>query len=257
MFSTATRNTYSDNLAGTRDNLLDILKRAGLNTLWVDNNSGCKDVCKNIRTIEVKTEKSAWCGGNYCFDEILLTNLQKYINEMDGKDSVIVLHLIGSHGPNYYKRYPEKHRYFSPDCKSVDLQSCTNEALINSYDNTILYTDFVLTNIIKILESNSASWNSFMMYISDHGESLGEYGIYLHGAPYSVAPIEQIKVPYIVWLSTQFLKVKNIDIECLSNKAKENNYSHDNLFHSVLGIMDIKTKIYEEEMDVFKSCRKS
>ena len=95
-----------------------------------------------------------------------------------------------------------------------------------------------------------------MIYVSDHGESLGENDMYLHGLPYFMAPDEQIHVPYLVWLSDQFKSNLKINSGCLVQNSA-NKYSHDNLFHSVLGLMNVNTNIYDAELDLFAPCRNS
>jgi lipid A ethanolaminephosphotransferase len=255
MFGLATREEYSTPTANNQDNLLDILQYAGLNILWLDNNAGCYHVCRNVATINIAPTKSTSCNGNTCFDEVLLEQLPQQLNALQGKDTVIVLHLIGSHGPTYYQRFPSQYRYFTPNCLQSDIQNCTAEQLINTYDNSILYTDFVLAHLIEILAAQTAHWDSAMLYVSDHGESLGEKGLYLHGFPYNLAPREQTSVPLITWFNQEFIALKNLDLACLQHHADTNQYSHDNLFHSVLGLLDIKTSTYQAELDLFKSCR--
>ena len=161
---------------------------------------------------------------------------------------------MGSHGPTYYKRYPDKFKLFTPACDSANLQDCTQEQIINSYDNTIAYTDYVISSVIDILKQNPQLQGS-MLYVSDHGESLGENNLYLHGLPYAIAPDEQKKVPMILWLSETAQNNLNIDRRCLQNEAKTQTFSHDNYFHSVLNLLDISTSAYTPSLDVFNLCR--
>ena len=163
-----------------------------------------------------------------------------------------MLHQLGSHGPAYHKRYPEEFNKFKPGCNTNEIQSCKKSDLVNTYDNTILYTDYILTKIIETLENNT-QLNTAMIYISDHGESLGEYGIYLHGTPYLIAPKEQTHIPWIMWLSDSFSQEFGVDVNSLRVKAETGKYSHDNFFHSVLGLLDIKTHEYDESLDIFKN----
>ena len=142
-----------------------------------------------------------------------------------------------------------------PDCPRSDIENCTKEQVVNTYDNTILYTDFFLSQAIQKLEKLTDKYNVALMYISDHGESLGENGVYLHGMPYSLAPKEQTHVPMILWMSDGFATEKGINETCLRKEGKEQSFSHDNLFDSLLGLMDVQTKEYREEQDIFAPCR--
>ena len=97
-----------------------------------------------------------------------------------------------------------------------------------------------------------------MLYVSDHGESLGENNMYLHAAPYAIAPKEQTHVPMVMWFSKQWAENKAIDLNCVRNNAN-NAYSHDNIFHSILSFMDMKmdsVKAYNKELDILAACRK-
>ncbi|MDP3695315.1 MAG: sulfatase-like hydrolase/transferase, partial [Desulfocapsaceae bacterium] len=179
--------------------------------------------------------------------------LQKYINQI-GSDAFIVLHQKGSYGPEYYRRSPPDFKAFVPECTTNQLQECRSEELLNAYDNTIIYTDYFLSQVIDILKKNSDQFNVSMLYLSDYGESLGEKNIYLHGLPYIIAPDEQKHIPFILWLGDAFLKGNHIDKSCLQKKVDEK-LSHDNLFPSVLGLMGISTAMYNKELDIFADCR--
>jgi lipid A ethanolaminephosphotransferase len=181
-----------------------------------------------------------------CRDEGMLYDLQEYIDLNKGNDIVVVLHTMGSHGPAYYKRYPKSFESFSPVCETNQLNECTDTQINNSYDNTIVYTDYFLNSTIEFLKNNSDSFNTAMFYMSDHGESLGEGGLYLHGMPYFIAPEEQTHVASLLWLDDNF--TKEVDIEKLRNIANSA-LSHDNFFHNILGLMDVKTKTYDNKMD--------
>lgn len=246
IFSSLSRHQYFTPLAKNQDNLLDILKRVGLDLYWVDNNGngGCQGVCKHI---EAKVIDG--------LDEQLINELRQHIKQSHDKDTVIVLHLHGSHGPNYFDKYPENFGDFKPDCRKFEFRLCDKEALFNAYDNSILYTDYVLNELIKVLKSENKTRNTALLYTSDHGESIGEGGLYGHCAPYIIAPKEQTQVPFLVWMSAGFKSTKHISPACLQTKANQGDFSHDNLFHSILGIMDVKTTVYQERLDLFKSCR--
>ena len=201
----------------------------------------------------VKTNDIRYCDGQSCFDEVLVENLEEYLANVK-KDAFIVLHMIGSHGPTYYKRYPDSFRKLTPTCDTAEIQKCTREEIVNTYDNTILYTDFVVSRAIGILKK-FPHLESGLLYVSDHGESLGENNIYLHGLPYSIAPEEQKKVPTILWMSDNMKKFDHLDYSCIAKKAEENTFSHDNLYHTLLALMEIRSKTYDKSLDMFDSCR--
>ena len=249
MFSRLSRENYDSRLADSQDNVLDIIRRAGATVSWIDNNSSCKGVCKRIDTIAYDPSRdSSLCDGDYCYDEVLLPLLEKKLAEQTGSQRVIVLHMIGSHGPTYYRRYPQTFRKFLPDCPRSDIQNCTEEQLQNTYDNTIAYTDHVLSRIIQSLQNVP---NASMLYISDHGESLGEAGMYLHGFPYAFAPEAQTHVPMIYWDSN--LSDPNFQ-NCVSAQSRQP-LSQDNLYDTLLGLTHVRSSTYQPEMDVLKSCR--
>lgn len=251
MFSADGRQDFDTDKARHTQNLLDIALAAGYKVSWKDNDDGCKGVCSRIETVDAKDgNKQPECFGSYCHDEILLDGLEQKIQNLT-QDTVIVLHMMGSHGPTYHKRYPDRFRHFLPACDTADLQNCSRRQITNTYDNTILYTDYVLSSVIDILKKNR-NIESGMLYVSDHGESLGENNLYLHGLPYAVAPKEQKEVPMILWLSP--LMREKLDVRCLRQKAAANSYSHDNYFHSVLRLLNIATPVYRPQLDIFEDC---
>jgi lipid A ethanolaminephosphotransferase len=243
IFSKLPRVNYTPEKAAQEENLLDVLSRIGFSILWRDNNSSSKGVATRFREENIRHLSQN--------DEALLAGLDSYIKKLK-HDSILVLHQLGSHGPAYHKRYPEEFNKFKPGCNTNEIQSCKKSDLVNTYDNTILYTDYILTKIIETLENNT-QLNTAMIYISDHGESLGEYGIYLHGTPYLIAPKEQTHIPWIMWLSDSFSQEFGVDVNSLRVKAETEKYSHDNFFHSVLGLLDIKTHEYDQSLDIFKN----
>jgi len=250
MFSDLERSNYSRSKAFKRENLLDILKRTGVNVLWLDNNSGSKGVAERIDKKSYSAENDpSLCSTEECFDEIMLKDFDKLLGENSG-DMLLVLHQKGSHGPSYYKRSPENFKKYTPECTQDNVQDCERQSIINAYDNTILYTDHFLAKLIARLKKES--YPTAMLYISDHGESLGENNMYLHGMPYSLAPKQQTQVPMIFWGADSFLKERNIDRGVLT-KQKNDTYSHDYLFHSILGIFNVKTEAYRQELDLFRS----
>ncbi|HSC82720.1 MAG TPA: sulfatase-like hydrolase/transferase, partial [Pseudomonas sp.] len=162
-------------------------------------------------------------------------------------------HMKGSHGPAYYKRYPAAFETFTPVCKETQLDRCDRESIVNAYDNSLTYTDHVLAAAIDLLKHNAAHLNSAMLYLSDHGESLGEGGMYLHGVPYALAPSEQTHIPMLLWLSEGLQRSSGISAGCMRQQAA-NAVSQDNLFHSVLGLMEVETKVYQPQLDLFHPC---
>ncbi|WP_256384910.1 phosphoethanolamine transferase EptA [Photobacterium toruni] len=255
MFSVMTKANYNAIAARHQDTAVDILQRAGIDVDWKDNDSGCKGVCDRVKHIVINADSDPkLCHDGTCYDAVLLKNLQAQIDDAK-QDTFIVLHIIGSHGPTYNDRYPAKFKVFKPTCNTSNLQECSREQVTNTYDNTILYTDHILSSVIDILKNDDHNANTAMIYMADHGESLGEDGVYLHGLPYSIAPKEQTTVPLILWLSPAYQKSQHINRQCLQREAAAGGYSQDNLFHSLLGMMDVKTTVYDPKLDIFSRCR--
>ncbi|UXB14392.1 phosphoethanolamine--lipid A transferase [Stenotrophomonas maltophilia] len=258
MFSQMTRGQYDDVRAATEENVLDILQRTGISVLWRNNNNGgCKGVCERVPTEDMPALKVAGQCVNAdgtCYDGVLLHQLGARIDAING-DALIVLHQLGSHGPTYFERYPAASRAFSPTCDSNQIQHCSNEALVNTYDNTLVHTDQVLAEAIGLLRGYSAHRDVALIYVSDHGESLGERGMYLHGTPYFIAPREQTQVPMVMWFSPEFSRNAGLDLACLHQNALHRAHSHDNLFHSLLGLFGVSSTVYQRDLDVFAGCR--
>ncbi|WP_272955851.1 phosphoethanolamine transferase [Agrobacterium larrymoorei] len=254
MFSRFPRTEYSHSKALSNENVLDVLVHAGVDARWWDNNTGSKNVADRIPYFDLtSTRDPQFCPSGECRDDIFLDRLDSWLNQVT-KDSVIVLHQLGSHGPTYHDRYTDAFRKFTPDCRTAELANCKDAEIVNSYDNTILYTDHFLSSIIDKLKARKDKLATGMIYASDHGESLGENGLYLHGAPYMLAPAEQTHVPFLVWFDNDFAKSMGLDKACLANQAKAGGKSHDNFFHSILGMMNISTSVYDPSLDVFSGC---
>ena len=254
MFSDQNREDFDVTDAKYTENLIDILQRAGYDILWRENDDGCKGVCNCVPTEDmVEINNPKYCNGTYCYDEALLDGLDEKLKNIQ-KDTVIFLHTMGSHGPTYYNRYPDRFKKFTPTCDTADIQNCSREEIVNTYDNTILYTDYIVSSVIDMLKKYP-QYEAGLVYVSDHGESLGENNMYLHGFPYSIAPKEQTHVPLILWMSETMKRWDYVDYDCMKKQANENSYTHDNIFHSVVGLLEIKTKVYNPELDVFKNCR--
>ncbi len=258
MFSPMTRDHYDEAIAEHTENLLDVLAKAGVDVFWSENDSGCKGVCDRIpnRTLSAD-DFPGMCANGLCFDELLVDVAAQELDRKDavnGQGRLIVLHLNGSHGPTYYERYTEKFRYFMPDCPQSDIENCTQQELVNTYDNTIRYTDFVIARLVKELQLREQDYNTALLYVSDHGESLGEGGLYLHGAPYFLAPSEQTHVPMMFWMSDGFAHDHQISRPCVEDISHSRSYSHDNIFATTLGLMGIETSVYDAATDIFSAC---
>lgn len=256
MFSMFPHSDYSDKKGKTYESLLDVLKRTGMNVLWLENNSDCKGVCLRVPNQDIpKTQPGPFCDGQRCLDEALLAGLDTYIDTLDD-DTLIVLHSDGSHGPEYYDRYPADQQVFTPVCHTNQLGSCSQQALVNVYDNTIHYTDHFLARVVALLKQRQQRWDTALWYVSDHGESLGENGVYLHAAPYAIAPEAQTHVPMVLWFGQGSLADTGVERGCLQAKQNQEGLSHDEVFHSLLGWFSVNTNLYQGALDLFKSCRK-
>ena len=254
MFSNMGRKNYDASKAKNEEGLLDVLKRAGIDVIWRDNQSGCKDTCNRVTVQNVSNLKDpTLCANSECRDEILLQGLQGFIDHLD-KDTVLVLHQMGSHGPEYFKRYPKEYEHFTPVCESNALNNCSRESIVNGYDNTLVYTDHVLSSLIDVLRSNQDKVDTAMLYLSDHGESLGEYNLFLHGTPYMLAPEQQKHVAMLAWFSDSYQKSYSVDTHCLQ-MSRDKPLSQDNLFHSMLGLLEVHSSVYQQDLDMFAGCR--
>ncbi len=244
------------------ENLLDVLQHAGLAVLWLDNQAGCKGLCDRVPNASAwnppaGAARSALCQDGECLDAALLDGLDARLAalpaERRARGVVLVLHPRGSHGPAYSRRSPPAFKRFMPECESVNLQDCSPAQLVNAYDNSIANTDHVLASTIRWLRAREPAVTPALLYVSDHGESLGENNLYLHGMPYSIAPDVQKHVPWITWLSPAFQARAAVDTACLQQRL-DAPASHDNLFHSVLGLMDVRTSAYDPRLDLYAGC---
>jgi len=257
MFSHLGRQGF-DKRTNEFENMLDVLQRAGYAVLWMDNQSGCKGQCARVPYVNTSDLKlPEYCDTGECRDTVMLTRIDAEIAKLPperrARGTVVVMHQMGSHGPAYFKRSPDQFKPFTPECTDTSLSQCNREQVVNAYDNTIVFTDHFLSRVIGWLKTQEAHHTPAMVYVSDHGESLGEKNMYLHGLPYSVAPPEQTTVPLITWLSPGFEQVSRVSTRCLQSQRNKP-LSHDNLFHSVLGLMSVKTSVYQRELDFFAAC---
>ena len=297
MFSDLGRRNYDDAVAKHRENLLDVLMHSGYDVLWLDNNTGSKGLAKRAREARAGKpigETPTHCNAEGCYDQVLVDELRDVLPTIK-RDTVIVVHLLGSHGPAYYARYPDRFAVFKPECRTNELQSCSDAQLRNTYDNSVLYTSHILADIASLLGETRAlinrhspatlaclvtrghharsdmpdcpaaaphapeapaadvAFDAAMLFVSDHGESLGEHGLYLHGTPYAIAPDEQTHVPMLLWTSDRFGARRGLDLGCVRGRA-DAPLSHDHFFHSVLGLADVATDVYAAKLDVFAGC---
>jgi lipid A ethanolaminephosphotransferase len=258
MFSHLGKSAY-ENKQFDYENLIDVLDKAGLAVIWLENQSGCKGICDRVYRAATQNSKDPeLCITGECFDEIMLKNLDARLKEVPydklSRGAVIVMHQMGSHGPAYYKRSPAAIKKFKPECTNNALQECSRTELVNAYDNSIAYTDYFLSKVIEYLKSKAAGVQAGMLYVSDHGESLGENNLYLHGLPYAIAPDVQKHVPWISWFANDFIGRHNLDTDCMANRSSKK-LTHDNYFHTVLGLMDIQTEVYKSDLDAYAPCR--
>lgn len=240
MFSSLGRLKYDKEKALQQENVLDVLKKNGIEVLWRDNNSDSKGVATRIKYEDFKTPTlNPICKGE-CRDVGMLSGLDAFVKSHQDKDMLIVLHQMGNHGPEYYRRYPKEFERFKPACQTGELRDCSQQEIDNAYDNAVLYTDYFLSETIKFLKKYDENYETAMLYVSDHGESLGEHGIYLHAAPYMIAPKEQTHVPAILWTGKNF-DYRLTDIRLYKDFA----LSHDDLFCSLLVAYELDSNMCE------------
>lgn len=246
MFSLYDRQSYSEAKVDSVENVLDVMRHAGVSVLWRENNSNSKKIAAGVQYEDFRSPRTnPVCEDGECRDEGMLAGLGEYIESIPKGDIVVVLHQMGSHGPAYWKRYPAAFEKFTPTCRTNQLEECSVEEIINTYDNTILYTDYFLSRVISLLEEFDNRFETAMIYISDHGESLGEGGMYLHSLPYFFAPEMQKHVAGILWFGRSY----KLDREALRKKGDQK-YSHDNVFHTLLGMLELQTPLYNPKLDI-------
>lgn len=261
MFAPVGRRDYDESRIRGSESLLHVIARSGIGVTWRDNQTGCKGVCDGLPTERAEAAAApALCDRGHCFDEVLLDGLDARLNQLTeagaGAGQVLVLHMLGNHGPAYFRRYPAAFSRFEPACRSDDLQQCSRPEIVNAFDNALLYTDHVLATLIDRLAAVSDRVDSSLVYVSDHGESLGEAGLFLHGVPYAVAPQVQTQVPMVMWFSGGFAHTSGLDPNCLRERAAVP-ASHDQLFHTLLGLTDVSTALYEPQLDISAACRRT
>ena len=248
MFSVLTRKEFNKEKALYMENALDVLARNGVEVLWRDNNSDSKGVATRLKYENFQSPTLNKSCEEECRDIGMLGGLDKYIASKKGKDILIVMHMMGNHGPEYYRRYPKDFARFTPICKSSDLRVCSQQEIDNAYDNAILYTDYFLSNTIDLLKKYDTNYETAMFYVSDHGESLGEHGFYLHAAPYAIAPKQQTHVPAVLWLG------KNMGYSLNQVKPyRDYSLSHDDLYCMLLVGYKIETQTCKAKQAILYS----
>ena len=250
MFSGLGREQFKPDAAQRAEGLLDVLQHAGLAVLWLDNQSGCKGVCDRV-------PHAATCPQGDCLDDVMLAGLDERLAALDparrARGTVIVMHQIGSHGPAYHLRSGPAQKRFMPECTAASLTACSREAIVNAYDNSIAATDHALALTIRWLKARGDAPTA-MVYVADHGESLGENNLFLHGMPYAIAPEVQKRVPWVTWMSPAWQRESGVDLACLASRRDEM-LTHDGYFHSVLGLMGVHTRVYQRTLDAYAPCR--
>ena len=247
MFSYLTKQNYSYKKGHLQENILDVLHHTNaVSILWRDNNSDSKGVALRVpyENYRTSTHNTICNDERECRDTGMLVNLDTYISKQKNKNILIILHQMGNHGPAYFKRYPKEFEKFTPVCQTNQLEECSKEEISNAYDNALLYTDTFLSQTIQLLKSKQKNHQVALFYMSDHGESLGEKGIYLHGLPYFMAPDAQTHIGSFMWLGKELKQKMNLP------STIHKRYSQDNLFHTLLGFFDVQTSIYNKKLDI-------
>ena len=248
MLSRVGRRDYDRKRILTEESLPSLLKRAGFSVTWVDNQSGCKGTCDGVRVTK-PTPDPLYCHAGTCMDGVFNRSIDEAFNALKTQNhTVLFLHMMGSHGPAYYKRSTESEKVFGKECTDPTFKSCSKESIRAAYDSSIRYTDRVVAELIRKLQ-NKTDINTALIYLSDHGESLGENGLYLHGAPYYIAPDEQKIVPMVMWFSEPFKKNYTIDTRMIEENSHKP-VTHDHLYHTILGLLNVRSSTYDSQWDL-------
>ena len=257
MFAPVGRRDYDEDRIRRQHSLLHVLQRAGVTVRWRDNQSGCKGVCDGLgqEMVGDLNVDPALCSKGTCLDDALLHGLEKDLAQAQGTQ-IWVLHMLGNHGPAYYRRVPSGATPFQPYCGQDDLGRCSRQEIVNAYDNALRHTDGLLDRLWRTLRAADGV-DTAMLFIPDHGESLGERGIYLHGLPYAVAPREQTEVPMLLGLSPGFAQARGWSLDCVKAlPAQTPAPQHDHLFHTLLTLLDVRTALHDPAWDLMKPCQR-
>lgn len=221
-----------------------IFKDAGFRTTWIANQESVAtyayfmNECDTL--IYVNGDKSVYTFDKW-LDEDILPHLENELQD-DNPTQLHILHSIGSHWW-YNSHYTDEFERYTPVIKSRVVSSNTQEEMINSYDNTILYTDYFIKETIDLIRDKK----SILIFLSDHGESLGEDGYYLHGA-------DRPELHYpaaFVWYSDKYAQSFPDMIENLKDNS-DKKYRSDYLFHSIIDAADITTEYIEPQLSIFR-----
>ena len=255
LFSDMGRSGFDAEEAKARDNLIDIALRAGLDVQWYGNNTDCKGVCRSVpeRRVDRTQHPEACIEDRPCLDGALFDDFFRSLSDIQ-RDRFTVIHTLGSHGPGYHLRYPAEFEQFKPACREVDFAKCSVAEVVNAYDNTLLYNDYLLAKTINQLNAISDRVDVALLYVSDHGESLGENGLFLHALPYAIAPQTQTRVPMIFWASPGFKQRLAVEPSCAREQSREP-VTHDHIFHTLLDLLGIQSAVKRRELAIFADCR--
>ncbi len=254
MFMPVNKSEYSRNLQYKYENILDLSVKSGFNTSWFDNLNGCKGLCQIIGEVRPNaSDNPKFYHDDQFYDEVLVEKLASSISKVKG-DQLRILHQMGSHGPAYYKRIPKAFIKHEPACLTEDFSQCSQEAIKNTYSDTVAYTEYVISKAISELEKLKETHDTALIYVSDHGESTGEMGLYLHGIPWMLAPEEQTHIPALMWFSDSYIQSRHLNTDCLE-ASRDELYSHDNISHTILSVLDIETSVYQPSLDLLSPCR--
>ena len=221
--------------------LPNYLERNGVDVIWRTSNWGTPPIHVKKYYRKGELQKRFPDAEEKEFDGILFYGLKDEIMASEGKKVFIGIHTYTSHGPKYFANVPEEYKVFLPECTTVDVAAADQTELINAYNNTIIYTDYLVHSVIEMLQTQFPDRRSCVIFISDHGESLGEDGNYMHGVPKKMAPAEQTDIPMIVWTSDKDLKIKDIQ-----------EAEHYNIYHSVMKFLGMESSIYDESKNIFE-----
>ena len=218
--------------------LPNYLQRAGVDVSWRTSNWGEPPV-HTEKYYRMQDLKEMYPEADSRYDGLLLAGLEEELKNSQADKIFVVIHGYTNHGPAYNTNYPPEFEVFTPVCNTVEMAKTSSEELNNAYDNSLVYTDYLMHSVIEMVK-NLPDRRGCVLFVSDHGESLGENNLYMHGVPYSMAPREQLEIPFVVWTDAQNLKVKPLE-----------KVGQHHVFHSVLRFFGIESPAFDEEKCIF------